>query len=231
MNWVRSRRLCLGLPFAKCCRDLLSSLIGCASSVRYTNRHPGMSTAHTMCLPDGTEKPQTLQGKDKMFVVQRRGGYPWAEGYFNHNDDAALPLELPADGGLRSVQIRIGDHVSVNPLRIKQVVLRLIMFRAEASNSIDVYLKGVPLSLDVRDDDWKDRQIFSPRPQPASGGADRWKINPIQKLSRVDYKVTSRLCKLGLNQVSLRVGARDSRNPDASIKLEKVEFHVRYKNA
>ena len=143
--------------------------------------------------------PQTLQGKDKMFVVQRRGGYPWAKGYFNHNDDAALPLELPADGGLRSVQIRIGDHVSVNPLRIKQVVLRLIMFRAEASNSIDVYLNGVPLSRDVRDDDWKDRQIFSPRPQPASGGANRWKINPIQKLSRLDYKVTPRLCKLGLN--------------------------------
>ena len=51
--------------------------------------------------------PRTLQGKDKMFVVQRRGGYPWAEGYFNHNDDAALPLELPADGGPWSVQIRI----------------------------------------------------------------------------------------------------------------------------
>ena len=165
-----------------------------------------------------------------MFVVQRRGGYPWAEGYFNHNDDAVLPLELPADGGPRSVQIRVGDHVSDDVQQIKQVVLRLIMFRADASDAIDAKLNGVPLSLDVRDDDWKDRQIFSSRPQPASGGADRWKINPNQRLSRLDYKVVPRLCKLGLNQVSLRIGARDSWNPDASIKLEKVEVHVRYKN-
>jgi len=189
---------------------------------------PGPASQHQAYHEIGS--PRTLQGKDKMFVVQRRGGYPWAEGYFNHNDDAVLPLELPADGGPRSVQIRVGDHVSDDVQQIKQVVLRLIMFRADASDAIDAKLNGVPLSLDVRDDDWKDRQIFSSRPQPASGGADRWKINPNQRLSRLDYKVVPRLCKLGLNQVSLRIGARDSWNPDASIKLEKVEVHVRYKN-
>ena len=170
---------------------------------------------------------QTLRRKDKMFVVQRRGGYPWAEGYFNRNDDAVLPLQLPGDDGVKNLRLRIGDHVSANARQIKQVVLRLILFRADATDEIEVKLNGVPLSLDVRDDDWKDRQIFSPQPQPPSGGADRWKINPKQRLSRLDYQVDPRLCKPGLNRVSLRVAARKSRNPDASIKLEKMEAHVR----
>ena len=164
----------------------------------------------------------------KEAVVQRRGGYPWAEGDFNRNDDAALPLQLPGDGGAKTLRLRIGDHVSANAQQIKQVGLRLIVFRAGASDEIEAKLNGGPLSLHVRDDDWKDRQIFSPQPQPPSGGADHWKINSHQRLSRLDYQVDPRLCKPGLNQVSLRVGARESRNPDASIKLEKLEVHVRY---
>ena len=60
---------------------------------------------------------------DKMFVVQRRGGYPWAEGYFNRNDDAVLPLQLPGDDGVKNLRLRIGDHVSANAQQIKQVVL------------------------------------------------------------------------------------------------------------
>ena len=172
--------------------------------------------------------PRTLRRMDKTFVVQRRGGYPWAEGYFNRNDDAALPLQLPGDGDVKTLRLRIADHVSANAQQIKQVVLRLIVSRADTSDEIKVKLNGVPLSLDVHDDDWKDRQIFSPQPQPPSGGADHWKINPNQRLSRLDYQVDPQLCKPGLNQVSLRIGARESRNPDASIKLEKLEVHVRY---
>ncbi len=47
---------------------------------------------------------QTLAGKDKFFAVERRGGYPWADGFFNRNDTAPLPLQLSDDG--RSHQTR-----------------------------------------------------------------------------------------------------------------------------
>ncbi|MHC4537796.1 MAG: hypothetical protein ACYS6K_28020, partial [Planctomycetota bacterium] len=32
--------------------------------------------------------PETLAYKDKVFAVERRGGYPWAEGFFGRNDTA-----------------------------------------------------------------------------------------------------------------------------------------------
>jgi hypothetical protein len=172
--------------------------------------------------------PRTLRGKDKMFVVQRRGGYPWAEGYFNRNDDAVLPFELPGDGQPRSLQLRVGDHLGDDGEQTAQVILRLVVFGADESDEIEVELNGASLALTGRDHTWKDRQIFSPRPQPPSGGADHWKINPNQKLLRLDYQVAPRLCKLGLNQVTLRYASDGSRDSDASIKIEKVEVHVRH---
>lgn len=172
--------------------------------------------------------PRTLRKKDKVFVVQRRGGYPWAEGYFNRNEDAVLPLELAGNGDAWSAQVRVGDNVRVNAKQIKQVLLRLVVFGADESDEITVQLNGVWLVLARRDELWKDRQIFSPKPQPASGGADRWKIDPNQKLLVLDYQVAPRLCKLGRNQVTLRLGARDGRTASASVKIEKIEVHLRY---
>ena len=172
--------------------------------------------------------PRTLREKDKMFVVQRRGGYPWAEGYFNRNDDAELPIELARDGEPRSVQLRIGDQVSANNDQINQLLLRLVLFGAEPSEAPVVKINGTRLLLKARDSDWKDRQIFSPRPQPASGGADRWKTDPKQRLLRLDYEVAPQHCRLGLNDVELQFPAPGSRDSGKLIKVEKVEVHVRY---
>ncbi len=166
-----------------------------------------------------------------MFVVQRRGGYPWAEGYFNRNDNAALPLELPIDGDPRSLYVYIGDDVSDNAQQIKQVLLRLVVSGADVSNKIEVGLNRVPLSLNVRDDGWKDRQIFSPGPQSPSGGVSNWKSDPNQKLLRLDFEVTPRYCKLGTNQVTFRCAEQYSRYTTVSIKIEKLELHVHYVEA
>ena len=51
-----------------------------------------------------------------------------------------------------------------------------------------VIAEVIEANLAERDDTWKDRQIFSPRAQPASGGADNWKVDPNQKLARLDYE-------------------------------------------
>lgn len=163
-----------------------------------------------------------------MFVVQRRGGYPWAEGYFNRNDNAALPLELPLDGDSRLFHVYIGEDVGANVQQIKQVFLRLIVLGVDVSNRIAVDLNEVSLFLSVCDSDWKDCQIFSPAPQPPSGGADSWKINPNQKLLRHDYEVAPSYCKLGNNQVTLRVSERSPRNTGSHVKIEKLELYVRY---
>jgi len=35
-----------------------------------------------------------MRGKDKVFALDRRGGYPWAVGFFNRNDTAPLPAAM-----------------------------------------------------------------------------------------------------------------------------------------
>ena len=53
--------------------------------------------------------PETMKGKNKFFAVERRGGYPWADGFFNRNDDAPLPLMLEAGKDKAVLALHISD--------------------------------------------------------------------------------------------------------------------------
>ncbi len=172
--------------------------------------------------------PETLRFRDKVFPVERRGGYPWAEGYLNRNDDAQLPLPLADNGQAVSVQVRVGDPLRAYAGRIDRVTLRLVLFGTSEGDEIAARLNGVPLRLARRDPAWKDKLIFSPRPQPSSGGADRIKVNPKQRLLRLEYAVDPALCRLGENQVTVHIANRRSTTPNARIVLEKLEVHVHY---
>ena len=172
--------------------------------------------------------PATLLNKDKIFAVDRRGAFPWAEGYFNRNDDAQLPVEIPADGTFVEIVVRIGDPLSASAERVKSTRLQLVLHGASADDEIEAVMNGTSLSQVVRDEGWKDYQIFYPQPQPSSGGADHWKVDPHQKLLRVEYSVDPQYCQLGNNQVTLRRKATDSRLTTNPLRLEKLELHVEY---
>jgi len=172
--------------------------------------------------------PQTLADKDKIFIVERRGGYPWAEGFFGRNDTAPLPAALANDGTPTNLTVRIGDNVRAYSEKVKQVTLRAALLGAQEGDEFEALLNGVAIPLSVSDHQWKDKNIFSPAPQPASGGADSYRVNPEQKLLRLDFTVPVNLCRLGENQVSIRIVDRASRKDSASIVLEKIEVHVDY---
>ena len=168
--------------------------------------------------------PDTLAHKDKMFVVERRGGYPWAEGFFNRNDTAPLPVTLNDDGTPTALTVRISDNLPALVDELKQVTLRAILFRAPEESELSVCMGGVPLKLLRRDAQWKDPQIFSPQPQPASGGSGNYKVNPRQKLLRLDFAVDPRRCRAGENRVDVNLVT--GRNNDHRVVLEKLEVLV-----
>jgi len=170
--------------------------------------------------------PETLAKKDKMFVVERRGGYPWAEGYFNRNDTAPLPVKLNPDGQPTTLTIRISDDLARLADTLKQVVVRAILFQATPDDEFEVRLGGATLRQVVRDADWKDPQIFSPRPQPASGGTGNYKVNPAQKLLRLDFAVDPQACRVGENRVDVRIASQATASRD--VILEKLEVHMDY---
>ena len=166
--------------------------------------------------------PKTLEGKDKIFAIERRGGYPWSDGYFNRNDTALLPIDWTS--GDETIKLPI--HISDAPGKKSQLTLRLILFGAKEDDTFVLSLNDKELPLTVRDPDWKDAQIFSPKPQPTSGGKGNYQINPGQELLRIEYSIPSNRWKQGVNQVSIRkITEVDVANP---VQLEKVEALLRY---
>lgn len=165
----------------------------------------------------------TMRGKDKTFVVERRGGYPWAEGYFNHNRDAILPMPIQPNASA-TVPLRIADTISEHSGQVEAVVLRVVLSHAAPDDQVDVRLEDAPLSVTRRDPDWKDPQIYVGRDEPpASGGRlSRYKIDPRQRLLRLEYAVKPEDCKVGKNRVEIAYAG------ETECHVEKLELDVRY---
>ncbi len=177
---------------------------------------------------------ETLRFKDKMFMVERRGGYPWAEGYHGRNDTAPLPFTLANDGRPGVFHIRISDHIGSYADRIDRVTMRLVIFGAKEGDKIGAKLNGVKLVQNNEDFDWKDPQIFSPRPQPNSGSAlpADLSVAPDQQLLRLEYELNPRLGRVGQNQIEVSIEHREPYGYGSSIHnivLEKLEIHLDYK--
>jgi hypothetical protein len=170
--------------------------------------------------------PRTLAGKDKMFAVERRGGYPWAEGFFNRNDTAPLPAPLANDDQPAAFTLRISDAPDVGKA---SVTLRCVLFRATEKDKFAIRMNGVPLSIALRDAEWKDAQIFSPRPTPASGGKGQYRVNPKQRLLRIECPVPPEAWRRGANRVELRVTARGAAPGGETLQLEKLEAHLHFR--
>jgi hypothetical protein len=180
---------------------------------------------HQIAFQEGGDL-RTLAGKDKMFAVERRSGYPWADGFFNRNDTAPLPMPL-ADVGKSA---RITLHLSDAPTASNRILLRCVLFQAAEGDVFELSCNGTPLAIEVQDASWNDAQIVSPRPQPASGGKGSYKIDPQQRLLRIECTVPRKAWKQGPNTIELRLAARRhaTRPP---IQLEKVEAHLKHKPA
>ena len=170
----------------------------------------------------------TMSLKDKTFFVERRGGYPWAEGFFNQNNTAPLPMNIDHAGEKTTLKVRISDDLKRHADKVKRVLLRLVLFGAGDDETLKISFNGTSLPLIDRNPEWKDPQIFSPKPQPASGGSGIYRVDPSQRLLRLDFEVDPRQCRIGENVVS--IGRSDSTKKGAAgkIALEKLEIHVRY---
>ncbi len=193
----------------------------------------GADSVMTMNAPFGRKEvyqeigmPQTMALKDKIYVVERRGGAPWHYvGFFNRNATSPLPLALPNDGEAKLLSIRIGDDLSSYAEQVEQVLLRIVLLGAKPGDVFQAELNGVELQLVAEDFDWKDPQIFAPRPQPASGGSiSKYKIRPEQQLLRLDFEVPAIACRPGKNIASVRAVDQT----DGNVLLEKLEVHLRY---
>jgi len=197
--------------------------VGPPEVVKNVGTDPG-PLAHGLAYHEAGD-PRTMAGKDKIFAVERRGGYPWAEGFFNRNDTAPLPALLADDGKAAEFALHISDDPSVANAN---VTVRCIFFRAEEADRFEVRLNGTPLPVNLRDAEWKDGQIFSPATQPPSGGKGQYPVNPKQRLLRIECPVPRGAWQRGSNRLEIRVAARGASPAGVAIQIEKIEAHLRY---
>ena len=144
-------------------------------------------------------------------------------GVGSRNDTAPLPALLNCGGDTATFPL----HISDKPDQEKgELVLRCVWFRAAVGDEFEVRMNGSLLSVAVRDPDWKDAQIASPAPQPVSGGKGQYKMDPEQRLLRLDCAVPRDGWKQGVNRVEVRLLRRGlpSQRP---VQLEKLEAHLR----
>jgi len=176
--------------------------------------------------------PRTMAGKNKVFAVERRGGYPWADGFFNRNDTAPLPKLLEGDGVAARLRLQISDA----PASGARLALCCVLFGADAGHEFAARFNGVALDAPRRDADWKDAQIFSPRPQPTSGGKGVYKINPNQRLLRLQWDVPLHAWKAGRNEVEIgliaaaRTASAPANDARKAVQIEKIEAHLTYES-
>ena len=172
---------------------------------------------------------ETLRQKNKFFAVERRGGCASPSGgFFLRNDTAPLPVTLANYGRPANLTIRVCDNLRALAGRLKSVTLRLVLSGARDDDQFELRFNGVALQPALRDPDWKDRQIYSPGPQPNTCGLLLPNVNPQQKLLRMDYALPPGLCKVGENHANVCILDRIPYNTGEDIAVEKLEVHVEY---
>lgn len=175
--------------------------------------------------------PETLHLKDKTFIVERRGGYPWAEGFFGRNDTSPLPVTLANDSRPAILVIRICDDLRSYYNKVNRVTLRAIITGAKEGDEFGIRYNGITLLPFLQDFKWKDNQIFYPDPQRPSGYPPDLPIDPDQKLLRLEFNVQPGMCKLNDNQVEIYIINRAPYGHGSTlynIVLEKLELNVDY---
>ena len=88
------------------------------------------------------------------------------------------------------------------------MMLRLVLFGAREGDHVAACFNGVPLQLLREDHAWKDPQIFSPAPQPPSGGGGNYAVKPGQKLLCAEFRVPAAAGRTGPNEIRVAAAER-----------------------
>ena len=186
---------------------------------------------------------ETLQGKDKIFPIQRRGGpraYKYSRTpqmrvtprhrYTNENVLSQLPANLANDGkGDTLLNLMVGDDVNTDAKIIDQITIRVLLSDPAAEGLPDkdrlevvaiphdkqAFLDNIPPAKSIQDQiELRLNNILLERPGVGKG----WLV----------FTAYPRQFAIGKNLVGMRVTKRP---PDVheEIMVEKLEMHVKYR--
>ena len=167
---------------------------------------------------------------DKTFVVERKGGYPWGEGYANHNLGKPLPIKLLNQGSSHEIDIYVCDNISNRKEDIHNIDLSLTLYNMLPEDSLHVNLNGFTINETEIDYQNYDPSISAPNPAPISG-AGCWNLKQREEpLTTFHYKGHEGCYIKGWNRIEIKLIRGSKYSHCQYVTLEKVEVAVLYKN-
>lgn len=166
--------------------------------------------------------PERLRHADKAFVVERRGGYPWEDGFANNSRGKPLPAALPNDGRGVEAPLYVAD-------REGSAKLVLVLHGLGDADTLRVTVNGFMVDIGDIDRAWTDRQIMAPNAERVSGYhvKDLPEI-PGQRLARVEAPLPAGFLIKGENIFDIGV-LREGYYPYcATVSLERLEVHIQH---
>ena len=167
-----------------------------------------------------------IERKDKTFVVERKGGYPYYEGYMNNNDYKPLPTILNNSGVETELEVYVGDSLK----NVKNIELSVVLYGMEKEDRLKVTLNGKELDEGEYDFNYNDIQVWSPKEPLISGytmqAAEEYS-DKNRKLLRVKYSLPVDFVKTGKNRVG--IGMINNSVYDYGghiVKIEKTEIKI-----
>ena len=171
---------------------------------------------------------ESMRLLDKTFVLERKGGYPWGEGYANHNLTKPLPAVLPNDGRIQSFDIYLCDAVSLFPDSKACVKLKLVAYNMGESDKLKVYFNGYEVNGEY-DGNYKDKFISAPDKTPVSGyGSHNLPETKEQNLKCFEGCVAAGLFFKGINNIKVSLIRNGKYENLSEVRLEKAEVSITY---
>lgn len=165
---------------------------------------------------------------NKTFVVERKGGYPWGNGFANNNSYKQLPVVLRNNGDAEMVEMYVSDPISRITDRIESLTLRVQVYGALPDDEVNISLNGIPLTGKIQTG-YADKQIRPLQPEYTSGYHTDWLPDREERFIRILCAVVPDMIARGRNYVSVSLNRALGYPYLAKAELERVELAVVYK--
>lgn len=171
--------------------------------------------------------PALLCPLDKTFVAERRGGYPWYNGFANNNLDRQLPIVLKNNGTSEKIRLTVSDPIAREARRVRRAELRLVIYGLLDGDRLDILLNGAPVTGET-DSQWPDKELLPLQPERVSGFHTDLLPDNETRFSRIVCPISPALLRMGENMVTVSLRRAHGYPYCATAELERVEIAVQY---
>lgn len=169
----------------------------------------------------------TLSG-DKTYVIERKGGYPWEEGFANNNNTKPLPAKLNNRGEETRIPFYACDPIAARRDSVESLKLALVFYGLRDTDAARVCINGARLIEAERCMAWRDDEINAPDREYVSGyNIPALEDKTDRPLARLCFEVDPGVMARGENFLSVALKRADYPHCDM-VSLEKAELTVTY---